>query len=102
MCVQYWKDFYLQWNMSDYPGVTNVRFPDSQIWRPDILLYNRCALYINVKKCRFIPHLFLMLSFGQCADCTAAAQCAMPSHLMHFRAWFRSQMEGGGELLECS
>ncbi|XP_023811288.1 neuronal acetylcholine receptor subunit alpha-7 [Oryzias latipes] len=36
----YWKDFYLQWNMSDYPGVTNVRFPDSQIWRPDILLYN--------------------------------------------------------------
>eukprot|EP00064_Thunnus_orientalis_P019770 superscaffoldBa00005104_g19898 len=26
--------------MSDYPGVTNVRFPDSQIWRPDILLYN--------------------------------------------------------------
>ncbi|XP_035521631.1 neuronal acetylcholine receptor subunit alpha-7-like [Morone saxatilis] len=37
----YWTDFYLQWNISDYPGVTNVRFPDSQIWRPDILLYNR-------------------------------------------------------------
>ncbi|KAG7235907.1 hypothetical protein INR49_001887, partial [Caranx melampygus] len=37
---QYWTDFYLQWNTSDYPGVTNVRFPDSQIWRPDILLYN--------------------------------------------------------------
>ncbi|XP_031589118.2 neuronal acetylcholine receptor subunit alpha-7 [Oreochromis aureus] len=36
----YWTDFYLQWNTSDYPGVTNVRFPDSQIWRPDILLYN--------------------------------------------------------------
>ncbi|KAF7645935.1 hypothetical protein LDENG_00196100, partial [Lucifuga dentata] len=36
----YWTDFYLQWNISDYPGVTNVRFPDSQIWRPDILLYN--------------------------------------------------------------
>ncbi|XP_063764628.1 neuronal acetylcholine receptor subunit alpha-7 [Eleginops maclovinus] len=36
----YWTDFYLQWNVSDYPGVTNVRFPDSQIWRPDILLYN--------------------------------------------------------------
>lgn len=40
-CLQYWTDFYLQWNKSDYPGVTNVRFPDSQIWRPDILLYNR-------------------------------------------------------------
>uniref|UniRef100_A0A3Q3EC87 Cholinergic receptor, nicotinic, alpha 7 (neuronal) n=1 Tax=Labrus bergylta TaxID=56723 RepID=A0A3Q3EC87_9LABR len=37
---QYWTDFYLQWNTSDYPGVTNVRFPDNQIWRPDILLYN--------------------------------------------------------------
>ncbi|XP_035376074.1 neuronal acetylcholine receptor subunit alpha-7 isoform X2 [Electrophorus electricus] len=36
----YWVDYYLQWNMSDYPGVTNVRFPDSQIWKPDILLYN--------------------------------------------------------------
>uniref|UniRef100_A0A3B4ZCW1 Cholinergic receptor, nicotinic, alpha 7 (neuronal) n=1 Tax=Stegastes partitus TaxID=144197 RepID=A0A3B4ZCW1_9TELE len=36
----YWTDFYLQWNMSDYPGVTNVRFPDNQIWRPDVLLYN--------------------------------------------------------------
>ncbi|XP_075995643.1 neuronal acetylcholine receptor subunit alpha-7-like [Genypterus blacodes] len=36
----YWTDSYLQWNASDYPGVSNVRFPDSQIWRPDILLYN--------------------------------------------------------------
>ncbi|KAI4883874.1 hypothetical protein NFI96_025741 [Prochilodus magdalenae] len=36
----YWVDYYLQWNMTDYPGVTNVRFPDNQIWRPDILLYN--------------------------------------------------------------
>ncbi|XP_056137923.1 neuronal acetylcholine receptor subunit alpha-7 [Lampris incognitus] len=36
----YWTDYYLQWNMSDYPGVTNVRFPDNQIWKPDILLYN--------------------------------------------------------------
>ncbi|KAG7473332.1 hypothetical protein MATL_G00094620 [Megalops atlanticus] len=36
----YWSDYYLQWNVSDYPGVTNVRFPDSQIWKPDILLYN--------------------------------------------------------------
>ncbi|KAI5100335.1 neuronal acetylcholine receptor subunit alpha-7-like isoform X1 [Silurus meridionalis] len=36
----YWTDYYLQWNLSDYPGVSNVRFPDNQIWRPDILLYN--------------------------------------------------------------
>ncbi|KAK2834754.1 hypothetical protein Q7C36_015455 [Tachysurus vachellii] len=36
----YWVDYYLQWNPSDYPGVSNVRFPDHQIWKPDILLYN--------------------------------------------------------------
>ncbi|KAJ8252308.1 hypothetical protein COCON_G00216200 [Conger conger] len=36
----YWNDHYLQWNTSEYPGVSNVRFPDSQIWKPDILLYN--------------------------------------------------------------
>ncbi|XP_012498150.1 PREDICTED: neuronal acetylcholine receptor subunit alpha-7 isoform X1 [Propithecus coquereli] len=35
-----WTDHYLQWNMSEYPGVTTVRFPDGQIWKPDILLYN--------------------------------------------------------------
>ncbi|XP_066558103.1 neuronal acetylcholine receptor subunit alpha-7 isoform X2 [Amia ocellicauda] len=36
----YWSDYYLQWNISDYPGVKNVRFPDGQIWKPDVLLYN--------------------------------------------------------------
>ncbi|KAG7468278.1 hypothetical protein MATL_G00141330 [Megalops atlanticus] len=35
-----WNDYYLQWNTSEYPGVANVRFPDNQIWKPDILLYN--------------------------------------------------------------
>ncbi|XP_060035248.1 neuronal acetylcholine receptor subunit alpha-7 isoform X3 [Erinaceus europaeus] len=35
-----WTDHYLQWNVSEYPGVTTVRFPDGQIWKPDILLYN--------------------------------------------------------------
>ncbi|XP_048825564.1 neuronal acetylcholine receptor subunit alpha-7-like [Brienomyrus brachyistius] len=36
----YWQDYYLQWNASEYPGVSSVRFPDSLIWKPDILLYN--------------------------------------------------------------
>lgn len=36
----YWDDYYLRWDTSDYPGVTNVRFPDHLIWKPDILLYN--------------------------------------------------------------
>ncbi|KAM8763046.1 neuronal acetylcholine receptor subunit alpha-7a isoform 1-T1 [Acanthopagrus schlegelii] len=36
----YWNDYYLQWDQLEYPGVTNVRFPDNLIWKPDILLYN--------------------------------------------------------------
>uniref|UniRef100_A0A8I3WU26 Cholinergic receptor nicotinic alpha 7 subunit n=1 Tax=Callithrix jacchus TaxID=9483 RepID=A0A8I3WU26_CALJA len=39
-----WTDHYLQWNVSEYPGVKTVRFPDGQIWKPDILLYNRLRL----------------------------------------------------------
>ncbi|KAM7424512.1 hypothetical protein PAMA_000721 [Pampus argenteus] len=35
-----WDDYYLQWDQSDYPGVTAVRLPDHLIWRPDILLFN--------------------------------------------------------------
>ncbi|KAG7283779.1 hypothetical protein CRUP_034403, partial [Coryphaenoides rupestris] len=38
--LTYWIDHYLQWNTSEYPGVTNVRFPDALVWKPDILLYN--------------------------------------------------------------
>ncbi|XP_076879549.1 neuronal acetylcholine receptor subunit alpha-7a [Brachyhypopomus gauderio] len=36
----YWYDHYLKWNTSEYPGVMSVRFPENQIWKPDILLYN--------------------------------------------------------------
>uniref|UniRef100_A0A3Q3VRB6 Uncharacterized protein n=1 Tax=Mola mola TaxID=94237 RepID=A0A3Q3VRB6_MOLML len=35
-----WYDHYLQWNQSEYPGVKNLRFAPSQVWTPDILLYN--------------------------------------------------------------
>ncbi|KAK3532820.1 hypothetical protein QTP86_032105 [Hemibagrus guttatus] len=35
-----WTDVYLSWNPENYPGVNNLRFPSSQIWTPDILLYN--------------------------------------------------------------
>ncbi|XP_040053031.2 neuronal acetylcholine receptor subunit alpha-7a [Gasterosteus aculeatus] len=35
-----WEDSYLRWNASDYTGVTNIRFPQDLLWKPDILLYN--------------------------------------------------------------
>ncbi|XP_023674173.1 neuronal acetylcholine receptor subunit alpha-7-like isoform X1 [Paramormyrops kingsleyae] len=36
----HWTDVYLSWNPELYPGVKNLRFPSSQVWVPDILLYN--------------------------------------------------------------
>ncbi|XP_041791344.1 neuronal acetylcholine receptor subunit alpha-7-like [Chelmon rostratus] len=36
----YWNDHYLQWNTSEYPGVSNLRLSERHIWKPDILLYN--------------------------------------------------------------
>uniref|UniRef100_A0A8C5S383 Neurotransmitter-gated ion-channel ligand-binding domain-containing protein n=1 Tax=Laticauda laticaudata TaxID=8630 RepID=A0A8C5S383_LATLA len=45
----HWTDYYLQWNTSEYPGVKNVRFPAGQIWKPDILLYNRSSLGWKLK-----------------------------------------------------
>nr|5OUG_A Chain A, Humanized alpha-AChBP [Homo sapiens]5OUG_B Chain B, Humanized alpha-AChBP [Homo sapiens]5OUG_C Chain C, Humanized alpha-AChBP [Homo sapiens]5OUG_D Chain D, Humanized alpha-AChBP [Homo sapiens]5OUG_E Chain E, Humanized alpha-AChBP [Homo sapiens]5OUH_A Chain A, Acetylcholine binding protein [Homo sapiens]5OUH_B Chain B, Acetylcholine binding protein [Homo sapiens]5OUH_C Chain C, Acetylcholine binding protein [Homo sapiens]5OUH_D Chain D, Acetylcholine binding protein [Homo sapiens len=35
-----WTDHYLQWNVSEYPGVKQVSVPISSLWKPDILLYN--------------------------------------------------------------
>lgn len=75
-CLQYWTDFYLQWNTSDYPGVTNVRFPDSQIWRPDILLYNRylCAAGEQSNHSVTEPgrdYSIFVLNVSQCVSCTA-------------------------------
>ncbi|CAL8269815.1 unnamed protein product [Gadus morhua 'NCC'] len=36
----HWTDVYLMWNPESYPGVQTIRFPSSQVWVPDILLYN--------------------------------------------------------------
>ncbi|XP_015919784.1 neuronal acetylcholine receptor subunit alpha-10-like [Parasteatoda tepidariorum] len=38
--IQKWNDVHLRWNSSDFGGVTTVRIPASQIWRPDIILRN--------------------------------------------------------------
>ncbi|XP_046901112.1 neuronal acetylcholine receptor subunit alpha-7 [Hypomesus transpacificus] len=62
----YWTDIYLTWNTESYPGVQNLRFPSSQIWVPDILLYNSAderfdaTFHTNVLvnasgSCQYIP-----------------------------------------------
>ena len=35
-----WKDAYMMWNTSDYNNITDIRLTPSDLWRPDLLLYN--------------------------------------------------------------
>uniref|UniRef100_A0A8C2HL74 Cholinergic receptor, nicotinic, alpha 1 (muscle) n=1 Tax=Cyprinus carpio TaxID=7962 RepID=A0A8C2HL74_CYPCA len=37
---QQWKDVNLQWNPDDYGGIRKIRIPSTDIWKPDLVLYN--------------------------------------------------------------
>ncbi|XP_062861502.1 acetylcholine receptor subunit alpha-like [Trichomycterus rosablanca] len=37
---QQWKDVNLQWKPEDYGGIKKIRVPSTDIWRPDLVLYN--------------------------------------------------------------
>ena len=39
--LQYWYDYKLQWEPSEYGGVNMLHVPSDHIWRPDISLYNK-------------------------------------------------------------
>ncbi|XP_042581157.1 LOW QUALITY PROTEIN: acetylcholine receptor subunit alpha [Cyprinus carpio] len=38
---QQWKDVNLQWNPDDYGGIRKIRIPSTDIWKPDLVLYNK-------------------------------------------------------------
>lgn len=38
---QQWTDVNLKWNPEDYGGVKQIRIPSDDIWRPDLVLYNK-------------------------------------------------------------
>ncbi len=40
---QAWIDHKLSWDPDEYGGLKVVRLPYDAIWRPDILLYNKCV-----------------------------------------------------------
>ena len=40
---QEWKDEKLKWNPQSYNGLKVLRVPCKLIWKPDIILYNRCV-----------------------------------------------------------
>ena len=35
-----WKDPYMRWNKSEYNDITDIRVNPSELWTPDLLLYN--------------------------------------------------------------
>ncbi|KAM8934797.1 acetylcholine receptor subunit alpha-1-A [Pelodytes ibericus] len=37
---QQWIDVNLKWNPEEYGGIKKVRIPSSDVWRPDLVLYN--------------------------------------------------------------
>lgn len=45
VCSQQWKDVNLQWNPDDYAGIKRIRIPSADIWRPDLVLYNKSVKF---------------------------------------------------------
>ena len=41
---QQWKDVNLQWDPEDYGGIKKIRVPSTDIWRPDLVLYNKYVM----------------------------------------------------------
>ncbi|CAF1163148.1 unnamed protein product [Adineta steineri] len=35
-----WKDYQMQWKPEKYGGILSIRIPPSQVWTPDIVLFN--------------------------------------------------------------
>ena len=38
---QEWRDRNLQWNATEYGGVSELHVPASDIWLPDVVLFNK-------------------------------------------------------------
>ena len=38
---QQWVDYKLSWDPLKYDNVTEIRLPETLLWKPDILMYNR-------------------------------------------------------------
>ena len=38
---QEWTDSNMRWNTTEYNNVKDIRVPPNNLWKPDILMYNR-------------------------------------------------------------
>lgn len=44
---QQWYDHRLKWEPSDYGGVEVLNIPSEELWKPDLVLYNKYVLYFH-------------------------------------------------------
>ena len=44
---QEWKDYKLKWDPDEYNGVREICLPSTDLWNPDVLLYNRLSGSVN-------------------------------------------------------
>ncbi|KFP04029.1 Neuronal acetylcholine receptor subunit alpha-4 [Calypte anna] len=49
---QEWHDYKLRWDPQEYENVTSIRIPSELIWRPDIVLYNKYTMKLDLS---FLP-----------------------------------------------
>ena len=47
---QNWLDYQLNWNTSEYGGVSSIRVHPKLIWTPDLLMYNRYTIMTHVQQ----------------------------------------------------
>lgn len=43
----------LQWNPEEYGGIKKIRIPSTDIWRPDLVLYNKYISLVLLKSSLF-------------------------------------------------
>ncbi len=51
--LQYWQDDYLQWNKTEYGGLTQIVLSPELVWLPDFGIENRCVVccVVSVQAC---------------------------------------------------
>ena len=47
--LQSWKDYQLQWDPADFGGITVIRILSENVWRPDIVLFNK-SVYSTLRR----------------------------------------------------
>ncbi|KAI8478975.1 Neuronal acetylcholine receptor subunit alpha-2 [Branchiostoma belcheri] len=89
---QEWNDHKLQWNPEDYDGVTVLRVPSTDLWLPDIVLYNK---YVPAgRSVALITPRYVYLV--QCA-CSISVRL-FPFHQLTYSLQLGSLLHGGAHI----